>query len=265
MLGKRVLSAIVLIPIVGAGVYLGEGWLFAFVALAGLLAGYEYLKMMRGADLVPSYAFGLLLVTVFVVDAQWPQVGLLERGLILLSLGLLAAQVFQGNAPGSLVNWALTIAGGVYVGFSIGHFVKLRAMDNGMYWLALALLGTWICDSGAYFVGKAYGKRPFFPRISPKKTWEGAIAGLVTGVITVVLLGHFMLGLSIGWGVLLGVLLVLAATFGDLAESVIKRQVGVKDSGALIPGHGGVLDRVDSLLFVVPLVYYFATILGDAL
>ena len=114
-------------------------------------------------------------------------------------------------------------------------------------------------------MGKAYGKRPFFPRISPKKTWEGAIAGLVTGVITVVLLGHFMLGLSIGWGVLLGVLLVLAATFGDLAESVIKRQVGVKDSGALIPGHGGVLDRVDSLLFVVPLVYYFATILGDAL
>ncbi len=263
MLGKRVISAAVLIPIVGVAVYLGGPGFFALVTLAGLLAAYEYLKMMRRKELAPSYAFGLLLVILFMADAQWPTLGLLPLGLALVTLGALTAEVFRGNAPNSLINWALTIAGGIYVGFSISHFVRLRAIDRGMYWLILALLGTWICDSGAYFGGRAMGKTKFFPKISPKKTWEGAIAGFVFGTVAVVLLGHFMLGLEIGWGLVLGLLLVLGATFGDLAESVIKRQTGVKDSGNLIPGHGGMLDRIDSLLFVAPIVYYFATALGN--
>ena len=262
MLGKRIASAAVLIPIVGVAVYFGGPALFALVLLVGLLAGYELLRMTRNTGLAPSYPFGLLFIGLLVIDAQWPHLHLLPGGLALFSLLPLVVVVFQGNAPGSLVNWALTIAGSIYVGSSIGHFVKLRALDRGLYWLILALLGTWVCDSAAYFVGRALGKHSFAPKISPKKTWEGALAGFVFGTIAVVLLARFMLDLSIGWGIFLGVLLVLAATIGDLAESVIKRQVGVKDSGALIPGHGGALDRVDSLLFVVPSVYYFVTILG---
>ncbi len=129
-------------------------------------------------------------------------------------------------------------------------------------WLAIALLGTWICDTGAYFVGRAWGKHRFFPQISPKKTLEGAIGGFVTGVIAVALLGYGLVRLNIAVGLILGVLIVLAATFGDLAESVIKRQVGVKDSGQIIPGHGGMLDRLDSLMFVTPLVYCFAQIIN---
>jgi phosphatidate cytidylyltransferase len=173
--------------------------------------------------------------------------------------------VFRKNAPGSLSNWAFTIAGAVYIGFSSSHFVRLRLVGQGMSWVALALLSTWICDSGAYFVGCAVGKHKFFPKISPKKTWEGAIAGLFSGVIATVLLGYLLLDLGIGWGIILGMLLVLGATFGDLAESVIKRQVGVKDASELIPGHGGMLDRVDSLLFVVPLVFYFQKLAGPFL
>jgi len=260
LLGKRVLSAAILLPLVGIAVYAGDLWFLALVALAGLLAGYEYLAMMRRRELAPSYLFGLLLVALFVADAQWPNLNALHWGLALVPLIALAVEVFHGNAPGSLVNWALTVAGGVYIGFSISHFVRLRAIDEGMWWVTVALVGTWICDSGAYFVGCAWGKKKFFRRISPKKTWEGAAAGFVSGVVTTMLLGHFLLGLGLGWGIALGVLLVLGATFGDLVESLVKRQVGVKDSGDLIPGHGGMLDRVDSLLFVAPIVYYFAIV-----
>jgi phosphatidate cytidylyltransferase len=109
-------------------------------------------------------------------------------------------------------------------------------------------------------VGRTIGRHRFFPRISPKKTWEGAVGGLVFGVAAVVGLSYWLLAVGPAWGVALGLLLVLGATFGDLSESVLKRQVGVKDSGQLIPGHGGMLDRVDSLLFVVPLVYYFVVL-----
>ena len=265
MLGRRVLSSAILIPVVGAAVYAGGLCFSALVALAGLLAGYEYLTMMGHSDLAPSYFFGLLLIALFVADAQWPGLDLLRWGLALVPLAALTVEVFHGNAQGSLAKWALTIAGAVYIGFSISHFVRLRAVEEGMWWVVVALLGTWICDSGAYFVGRAVGKTAFFPRISPKKTWEGASGGFVSGLVATVLLGRFLLDLAVGWGMVLGVLLVLGATFGDLAESVIKRQVGVKDSSNLIPGHGGMLDRVDSLLFVAPIVYYFASAGKDLL
>jgi len=262
MLIKRVLSAIVLIPLVGAAVYFGGIALFLLVLVAALGAGYEYLAMMRRKGQAPSYVLGLLFIGLFVVDAQWPQFRLLPLGLVFIPLLALTAEVFHGNAPGSLFNWALLVSGGVYIGFPLSHFVRLRLLEHGLYWVVIALLGTWVCDTAAYFVGCSIGRHKFFPKISPKKTWEGAIAGLVFGVLAVALLSRFLLGLWLGWGALLGLLLVLGATFGDLAESVIKRQVGVKDSSNLIPGHGGLLDRVDSLLFVVPIVYYFAVALG---
>jgi phosphatidate cytidylyltransferase len=133
----------------------------------------------------------------------------------------------------------------------------LRALPQGIYWIGLAFLTTWLCDSAAYFVGNWKGKHPFFERISPRKTREGAIAGLVTGTITGALVG-LLLRIPVHVGVPLGLVISLAATFGDLAESLIKRQVGVKDSSDLIPGHGGALDRIDSLMFAVVIVYYFA-------
>ncbi len=258
MLAKRVISALILIPIVFVAVYYGGIVLFVLVIAAALIAGYEYISMLRHQGLSPSYVYGLLLIALLVTDAQWPTRGLLAVGLALIPLAALATEVFHGNTPGSLHNWALAVAGGIYIGFSLGHCLRLRALDNGIYWLALALLGTWICDTAAYFVGRTWGKHSFYPQISPKKTLEGAIAGFAVGIIGVMLLAKFLVGLGLGWGVLLGVALVLGATYGDLAESVIKRQVGVKDSSQLIPGHGGMLDRADSLMFVFPIVYYLA-------
>jgi len=258
MLSKRLLSAAVLIPIVALCVYWGGMAFFALVSLAALLAAYEYLKMMRAQGWTPSYFLGLACVALFLVDAQWPQWGILPYGLALIPIVTLSSEVFSGNIPNALVRWALLMASSLYLGYLPGLFVRLRALENGLYWLIVALLGTWICDSAAYFIGRAWGKHKLCPTISPKKTWEGAIAGLVFGVLTVVMLGWWLLDLPIGWGLLAGVVLVLGATIGDLAESVIKRQIGVKDSSNLIPGHGGMLDRIDSLLFVVPLMYLIA-------
>jgi phosphatidate cytidylyltransferase len=261
MLRERILSAVVLIPIVAAAVYFGGILLFGIVLVAGLLAGYEFLVLVRHDEASPSMPFGLLLIALLIADGQWPQGMIIRPTLLILSLATLTAQVFRGNAPGSLQSWALALAGGLYVGLSLSFFPRLRALDLGIYWVIIALLGTWTSDSGAYFVGRAFGRHPFFPKISPKKTLEGAVGGLVSGVALVAPMARWLLGLGWGWGILLGIVLVFGATFGDLSESVIKRQVGVKDSSGLIPGHGGMLDRLDSLLFVVPLVYYMSIVI----
>jgi len=125
-----------------------------------------------------------------------------------------------------------------------------------MIWTMLALVTAWATDTGAYLAGTRLGKHKFFPRISPKKTWEGAIGGWLAAPLTMLALGG-LCGLPLAHCALWGILIGLAATFGDLAESLLKRQTGVKDSGNIVPGHGGILDRLDSLLFTAVVTYYY--------
>lgn len=262
MLRIRVISAAILIPIVGWAVYLGGLFYLALVLVVAMLAGWEYLAMMRRTGAATSAVMALGLVALLIIDAQWPVLGARRWAPLLAVLAALALHIVRANGQGALTGWGLTIAGGCYLGYSLAEFVRLRGGPQGLYWVALALLGTWITDTGAYLVGRVVGRRPFFPRISPKKTLEGAIGGLVAGVAAVMFLGAWWLDLSAPRGLALGMLLTLGATCGDLAESVLKRQVNVKDSGHLIPGHGGMLDRIDSLLFAMPIVYYFTVALG---
>ncbi|HHX42391.1 MAG TPA: phosphatidate cytidylyltransferase [Chloroflexi bacterium] len=262
MLRTRIVSAAILIPIIGAAVYFGGGFYVGLVLVAGLLAGWEYFALVRRSGAATSPAIGLGLVVLLLIDAHWPALNARAWAPLLAVLAALTVHIFRANGPGSLSGWGLTVAGGSYLGYALAQFIRLRNGPDGAAWIALAFVGTWITDTGAYFVGRAVGRQPFFAHISPKKTLEGAIGGLVTGVIAVMALGAWWINLPAVNGLVLGVLLALAATFGDLAESVLKRQVGVKDSGNLIPGHGGMLDRVDSLLFVVPVVYYFTVALG---
>lgn len=256
MLLQRVLSAIVLVPVVLAATYYGGPWFFAIVAIAALLAGYEYFRLLQSGGYRPAYGPGLLLIALFLLEGFFPGWRIAGGGLALISMALMTWQVFQGNAPLSMANWALNLAGAVYIGWGCHHFVALRALDKGLYWVILLFAITWICDSAAYFVGHAWGRHHFFPKISPKKTREGAIAGVIAGVATSLIVGAII---AIPWyhALAIGLLTTWGATFGDLSESVIKRQVGVKDSGHLIPGHGGMLDRIDSLLFNTVLLYYY--------
>lgn len=262
MLMRRAASALVLIPLVAVLVYLG-GWAFwAALLLIGLLAGYEYLALLRHLDLRPFLPTALGYIAVVLLDVQLPGLNLLWGATWFLVALTLAVEVFDRNRPGSLASWSAGVAGALYIGLSLGHFVQLRALDRGIMWIALVLIGTWVSDSGAYFVGRAWGRRSLASEISPNKTWEGVWGGLVSGVITVWLISWLGLALPHWQGLILGLVLVVAATFGDLAESVIKRQADVKDSSNLIPGHGGMFDRVDSLLFVAPAVYYCMSLLA---
>ncbi|MFH1085404.1 MAG: phosphatidate cytidylyltransferase, partial [Chloroflexota bacterium] len=194
MLWKRIASAAVLIPIVAAAVYLGGLWLSALVLAAACLATYEYLRLTDARRL--DYFFGLAWVVALAADGRGPSLGLLPWCLALGLIASLTAEVFRHNAPDSLRHWALTTAGSLYIGFLASHFARLRQLPQGTEWLVLALLGTWVCDSAAYFVGTAWGRRCFFPAISPKKSWEGALGGLAGGVLAVILLGRWLVSLS---------------------------------------------------------------------
>ena len=146
--------------------------------------------------------------------------------------------------------------------FDLSHLQALFNIDMGCKLIWLLFLCTWASDTFAYFVGTAIGSHKIAPSISPNKTVEGILGSFLGTVLTSVVFGHFLFGFELMHMMILGVIMAIAATLGDLAESMIKRFAGVKDSGFLIPGHGGVLDRFDSLLFTAPIFYYFAVITG---
>ncbi|MBI2914045.1 MAG: phosphatidate cytidylyltransferase [Chloroflexi bacterium] len=180
-------------------------------------------------------------------------------GALVLAVALtFVALILRGDVQAGLRDW-LWIAGGLlYVGFLGSHLVFLRDLDGDGDWAIVAIFATFATDTAAYFVGRAIGRTHIVPAISPGKTLEGSLAGLAAGVAAVLFL-NWVTGLREDALEIipLALLLPIAAEIGDLAESLIKRGAGVKDAGQLVPGHGGLLDRLDSILFTVPLVYYF--------
>ena len=261
MLKQRVLSAVVLIPIALALLYLGGWWFTALVLLFGILAAYEAYVMLRRNDHAPLTWWGVLFVAALIVTGMtendfWFFVVLVAGVLITLTRALFHVT----SQPAT--DWTLTVGVALYLGVLMRHGPLLRNRPDGLWWVIVALVTTWIGDSAAYFVGTAIGRHRLAPRLSPKKSWEGAIAGWVSGALTGLLLVPLVLPLSPLQGLILGLLITLVAVPGDLAESMFKRQCGVKDSGHLIPGHGGAFDRIDSLLFVFPVVYWLALLWG---
>ena len=263
MLGQRVLSAAILIPLAALFAYLG-GWPF-FVAIAAiiLMATYEFYQLTIVGGYRPAVPLGILLAMGLLLSARFPQLQITEpllTAVLVISLiwHLVAYEKRLADRPAG--DWALTVAGGLYLGW-MGHlFLRLRDMPNGLGWILLACVPIWVGDTGAYLVGIKWGQHKCCPRLSPKKSWEGTIAGWLTGLSSTVVIWQFF-GLPLAPGLVLGALLSVITPLGDLAESMFKRQVGAKDSGHLIPGHGGALDRIDSLLFSVPIVFYYVSYL----
>ncbi len=258
MLRTRVLSAAIMLPIVALFVYLGGLWLFVLMAAVLALAAWEFGAMMRKGGFRPEALSLYLPLAVMLVLAQGRWDSYLPLALTALFIITLSWQLLLPGRAAPTADWALALGMGLYLGWMGGHFLRIRALDNGLVWIAIALVTTWISDSGAYFAGTWFGRHKLAPRLSPKKTWEGIVGGWLTAEIAGVLLGR-LAGLTVPQGLLIGLAVSVLAPFGDLSISMMKRQVGVKDSGNLIPGHGGMLDRLDSLLFVVPAVYYLAT------
>jgi phosphatidate cytidylyltransferase len=271
MLRQRVLVVAVLLP-VGLWVFARGGWVYAIaVALILGLAAREYAGLFRIRGL---RAATILLVAMCAGLPLARQAWGLAYTEGLLSLAALAALTwhlvdFERGAPTSGTDFAVTLSGIVYLGFVGSYLVSLRALPEGLWWLLLALPCVWIGDSAAYFVGKAIGRHKMAPRLSPKKSWEGYFAGVAaagaSGACLAALYG------SLGWsgaaitpllGLWLGLILGLLTPLGDLGISMIKREMQVKDTGHLLPGHGGVLDRIDSWLWAGVLGYYLVLLLA---
>jgi phosphatidate cytidylyltransferase len=254
---QRLLSAAILIPLAAGATYAGGLCFFATIVFAASVAGYEFFHMMRLGGYKPSYSWGLALIWLLLVDARYPAWQLAKPALTAVIVLSLSWQLLKKETSTPTVDWALTIVGGLYLGWMAGHFISLRDAPRGFEWMVLTLLCTWGADTGAYLIGLSLGHHKFFPRLSPKKTWEGTIGGWFCGVAVALVIGLSM-KLGLVHSLVLGALVSAFLPLGDLAVSMMKREVGVKDSSSLIPGHGGMLDRMDSLLFAVVVVYCYA-------
>lgn len=254
---QRVLSSMVIIPAVLYLLFKGGWWFFVPILVLMTLATWEYVRMLRRLDYAPPYVFAL--VTLWAIlgcfFASTPDA--LQPAFAALLLVSLTWHLLRDKTPTPVENWLLPLAGALYIGWTGGHMLLVRALPQGAYRLFVILGTTWLADSGAYLIGSAWGKHRMAPRLSPKKTWEGFAGGIAAALIG----GPVLTGLGgLGWthGAFLGLLLALLTPLGDLGVSMIKRQAGVKDSGNLIPGHGGAFDRIDSLLVAAVVGYYYA-------
>ncbi len=262
MLKKRVITSIWGIPLLVAAVWFEQPlpWLTVLVALWGLVAAFEFFQLVKYTVTWPLTAFGLVWVLLLILspycDYQYT-VAILVVSATAMPAAWLAARPRQG---GRTAAWVWTVVGIIYTGWLLSHFVLLRGLADGRNWVFFVLLATMASDSAAFFVGRGVGRHQLAPRISPNKTIEGAIGGLAGAVvISLLFLLPTPLGLPLNYGqaVSLSLLVSIFGQLGDLLESWFKRRTGVKDSGRLLPGHGGALDRIDSLILAGPIVYYY--------
>jgi phosphatidate cytidylyltransferase len=239
-------------------------WFFAAVIVLFTAIGLsEYFAMALPAH-APERFTGMVLGLVVATGVATRDPAL--RGAA-VSLTVIAGFAFllarHGDLEAAVQRFGLTVLGVLYVGFFLPHVILLRERPDGWRWILFAIAAVFGSDTGGYFVGRAYGAHKLMPAVSPSKTIEGAVGALVGAVLASLLmqvLVHRTLGVE--EAILLGLVMSVLAQFGDLCESALKRAFGAKDSGWIIPGHGGILDRLDSLLFPFVFAYYYAAVSG---
>ncbi len=273
MLKKRVITALWGIPLLIAAIWFEQPlpWFTILLAIWGVLAVFELYRLVAASKVPPLTYFGLLWTLLFILSRNSNLLSILEPhfDLNLLTPLLLTSAVvlpliwllLRAQKENAFAGWVWTIGGILYIGWLLSHLVALRDLDDGRNWIFFALFTTFASDTAAFFTGRALGKHKLAPHISPGKTWEGAIGGILGAIIVslfFILPTPLILHLSCGQAVLLGLLVSIFGQLGDLVESLFKRNMGVKDSGTLLPGHGGFLDRIDSVIFAGIVVYYCA-------
>jgi len=279
-LTKRFLTAVVVLPIVLYAIYLGGIWLTLLVLVVVLVGQKEFNRFMEKKDMVPMVTLSYVLDIALVFVAHFSNEYYLNVILTFSILSIFIVQLSRKDVKNSLTSIAPTIFSLVYVAWLPAHAILLRNLGfeiiskygsmvsgvdkligkpdyMGISMILIVLVATIMNDTGAYFAGRQFGKHKLAPVVSPKKTWEGAIAGVFSAMIFTVLTALIIgLNIDIYYLILLGFLLGVFGILGDLSESLLKRDVDIKDSGTFFPGHGGVLDRIDSLMFNLPVTYY---------
>ena len=267
---NRILVALIGIPILITVLIKGGIWLLLFVNIFVLIGLHEFYKMSRVAGKKPDVLCGYLTGIIIPNLIYFITIGrdYLFTPIIFLLLVLIIKKIYQNKIVNSSDDIGITILGVLYVSLLFSHTILLSLLPNGNKWLLIAQILVWISDTSAYFVGVSIGRKFFkdgFSVISPKKSIEGAIGSVIFTGFSLLLIDYYfhifegkLNGLVI---VLIGILISVVAQLGDLGESMFKREFKIKDSGKILGEHGGVLDRFDSMLFVVPIVYYLLLIL----
>jgi phosphatidate cytidylyltransferase len=266
--------------------------LILLIGLIAILGSLEFYRLAAGAGGRPLTLFGTVWALAFVVAAHFDDLyvnsALLASAAVLPLIWLAwprrgslhdpAEAQHAPPSPGLLSasqrdrlvrNWGWTVAGILYMGWLLGHYVMLRELDHGRELVLLVLFATFACDTAAFFIGRTWGRHRMAPVISPGKTWEGAAAGFAAAIAAALALrsllnlGNWELPLSCVQSAVIGCLVGFVSQLGDLLESLIKRRAGAKDSGRLMPGHGGILDRIDSLVFTGAIIYYYVIWMVD--
>jgi phosphatidate cytidylyltransferase len=252
---SRVLVALVGLPLVLGLVYLGGWWLFALVAVAAVLALHEYALMIRSLRpvILAAYAGALLsLLGALLGGLEWTVAGFLST----IALAFLLHWIAE-TRQSATVAIASTVLGAGWIGLCLGHLVLLREIpEEGRLATFTVLLAVWAGDIGAFFAGRLIGRHKLAPSLSPGKTWEGFLFGAAATVFVAFVALYEQDYISIGESIVLGAVIAVAGPVGDLFESGLKRDMQVKDTGRILAAHGGVLDRIDSLLFACVASYY---------
>lgn len=262
--GARIIVALLAIPFVLAACYFGGLIFLAFTLGIGLIAFNEFAGLAGEKDFYPNKLIGYTGISLIILNAYF---GLMDSAnlILLIVISTLIFELFRNNKS-ALANSGATLLAVFYPGLFSSYILRLREFytqtnqpyNDGAFIIIAILAGLWLCDSAAYFVGSAIGKHKLFPRVSPKKSWEGAIGGFIFAIAGVALIKYFFMDF-LDWqhAIVIGIIIGTIGQTGDLVESLFKRDAGVKDSSSLIPGHGGILDRFDSLLLVAPVVFLY--------
>jgi len=261
MTKRRIITALLLMLLGMPALLYGRELFYLLIGFFLAVAAWEYVRLYRAVQAEPSQVLvvgGTLLI--LTMRAFFPDLAL--PAFVLLIIIAMARHMwdFEHGRDLAAKDFPITLGGLVYIGWIGSYLYDLRALPDGGWWLFIVLGSVWMADSGAYSIGAAYGKHKMAPRLSPKKSWEGYFAGVFTGAVY----GAFLTWAFIQYGPmggiitpleggLLGLFLSIVAPFGDLGESMFKRQSGIKDSSNIFPGHGGALDRIDSWLWAAPL------------
>ena len=252
---SRLLVVAVGAPVVLGAIYVGGWWLFALVTAGSLIGLHEFYAMARPLRPLVLAGYGgavAALVGAQLGGVEWMLAGFLST----LALAFLLYLVASTRAPATAAVSG-TVLGTAWIAFGLGFLLLLRDIpENGRLAAFAVVIAVWVDDTAAYLVGRAVGRHKFSPAISPAKTWEGFVAGTAAGIFAVFVALYHEEFLTIPESIVLGAVVAVSAALGDLFESAFKRDLHVKDSGRLLAGHGGVLDRVDAFLFALPAAYF---------
>ncbi len=260
----RIIVSVIAIPLIIAACIYGEIPFLIFTLFIGLAAFGEFSKLVENKSARVNVVLGYISIAIIILNSYF---NFTDINVILIgsSIFILLTELFR-NKDSAIINVGTTLLGVLYFGILASTILLLREhfsredilYAEGGYLIISILVSIWVCDSAAFFLGSAFGKHKLFPRVSPNKSWEGAIAGFVFAIIAMIVAKFYFIDFfTLLDAIAIGIIVGTIGQMGDLVESLIKRDAGVKDSSALIPGHGGIFDRFDSLLLTAPAVYLY--------